>query len=135
MVEDIKKKVALGSSMSRLRKVVGWVLVTYGVFGTLDRLGYFPTAWFSNPIKKVVDFFSANPILYFLYLVFPLIMLIFGLIILMLERLHSEEKRKLDASFHTTSRASPLLNRFLCVNFSLSREHSNGFDFFRSVQP
>jgi hypothetical protein len=74
--------------MGRLRKVVGWVLVLYGVVGTLDRLGYFPTAWFYNPVKKIVDFFSPNPILYFLYLVFPSIMLILGLIMLMLERRH-----------------------------------------------
>jgi hypothetical protein len=82
--------------MGSIRKVVGWVLVVLGVFGTLDRLGYFPTAWFSNPIRRVVDFFSANLILYFLYLVFPLIMLILGLTILTLEIMHSEEKRKLD---------------------------------------
>jgi hypothetical protein len=79
--------------LGRLRKVVGWLLVIYGVVGTLDRLGYFPTAWFSNPISKVVDFFSANPILRFLYLVFPLIMLIVGSIILMLERMHSKKSR------------------------------------------
>ena len=71
-------------------------MVVFGAFGTLDRLGYFPTAWFSNPIKRVVDFFSANPILCFLYLVFPLIMLILGLIMLTLERMHYKEKRKLD---------------------------------------
>jgi hypothetical protein len=47
------------SDIGRLRKVVGWVLVIYGIAGTLDRLGYFQTAWFSNPILKVVDFFSA----------------------------------------------------------------------------
>ena len=76
--------------VGRLKKVVGWLLVVYGVAGTLDRLGYFPTAWFSNPISKVVDFFSANPILRFLYLVFPLIMLILGSIILTLERMHSK---------------------------------------------
>lgn len=79
--------------MGRLRKIVGSVLVIYGIVGTLDRLGYFPTAWFSNPITKVVDFFSANPILRFLYLVFPLIMLILGSIILMLERMHSKISR------------------------------------------
>jgi hypothetical protein len=69
-------------------------LVIYGVLGTLDRLSYFATAWFSNPIKRVVDFFSANSILYFLYLVFPLIMLVFGIIILTLEHVHSAEKHK-----------------------------------------
>jgi hypothetical protein len=76
-----------------LKKVVGWVLVVYGVVGTLDRLGYFPTAWFPNPIAKVVDFFSANSILSFLYLVFPLMMLIVGSIILMLERKRSKTSR------------------------------------------
>jgi hypothetical protein len=60
-------------------------LIIFGVAGTLDRLGYFPTAWFSNPVKKIVDFFSKNPILYFLYLVFPLILLIIGSILLVLE--------------------------------------------------
>jgi hypothetical protein len=79
--------------MGRLRKVVGWVLVVFGVAGTLDRLGYFPTAWFSNPIKKVVDFFSPNPVLRFLYLVFPLAMLVLGSIILWLEREHSKMSR------------------------------------------
>jgi hypothetical protein len=79
--------------VERLRKVVGWLLVVYGVVGTLDRLGYFPTAWFSNPISKVVDFFPANPILRFLYVVFPLIMLVLGFIILMLERMHSKKSR------------------------------------------
>jgi hypothetical protein len=74
--------------------VVAWVLVIFGVCGTLDRLGYFPTAWFLNPITKLVNFFSANPILEFLYLVFPPIMLILGLVILMIERAHSEEKRE-----------------------------------------
>jgi hypothetical protein len=107
--------------MSRLRKVVGWVLVVYGVLGTLDRIGYFPTAWFSNPIKKIVDFFSVNPILYFLYLVFPLVMLILGLIILMSERLHSKEKRK--------QCASTLLSRLLRFNFVylLCSQHTFGF--------
>jgi hypothetical protein len=75
-----------------LRKVVGWILIICGVAGTLDRLGYFPTAWFSNPIKKIVDFFSTNPILYFLYLIFPLIMLILGLTLLWLEYSHSKKK-------------------------------------------
>jgi ABC-type amino acid transport system permease subunit len=79
--------------MGRLRKVVGWVLVIYGIVGTLDRLGYFPTAWFSNPITKVVDFFSGNPILKLLYLVFPLIMLVLGSIILLLERIHYKMRR------------------------------------------
>jgi hypothetical protein len=74
-----------------LKKVVGWVLVVYGVAGTLDRLGYFPTAWFSNPIASVVDFFSANPPLRILYLVFPPIMLILGSIILILEHMHSKK--------------------------------------------
>jgi hypothetical protein len=79
--------------VGRLRKVVGWPLVVYGVVGTLDRLGYFPTAWFSNPISRVVEFFWANPVLRFLYLVFPLVMLILGSIILMLERMHSNKSR------------------------------------------
>jgi hypothetical protein len=76
-----------------LRKVVGWVLVVYGVAGTLDRLGYFPTAWFPNPITKVVEFFSANLILYFLYLVFPPVMLVLGLIVLFLEYKRSRREK------------------------------------------
>jgi hypothetical protein len=72
------------------RKVLGWVLVVYGVAGTLDRLGYLPTAWFSNPIAKVVDFFSASLILRILYLAFPLIMLILGSMMLVLEHIHSK---------------------------------------------
>jgi hypothetical protein len=83
--------------MGKLRKVVGWVLVMYGVAGTLDRLGYFPTAWFSNPITKIVDFFSANPVLYFLYLVFPSVMLVLGSTVLMFEYMRSGEKHKPDA--------------------------------------
>jgi hypothetical protein len=79
--------------MGRLRKIVGWILVIYGIVGILDRLGYFPTAWFSNPITKLVDFFSANPILRFLYLVFPLIMLILGSIMLMLGHVRSKINR------------------------------------------
>jgi hypothetical protein len=77
-----------------LRKVVGWVLVVYGVCGTLDRLGYFPTAWLSNPITKLVEFFSTNPILRLLYLAFPPIMLILGLMILIPVYMHPKEKRK-----------------------------------------
>jgi hypothetical protein len=65
-------------------------LVVYGAAGTLDRLGYFPTAWFSNPISRVVDFFSANPVLRFLYSVFPLIMSVLDSIISVYERMHSE---------------------------------------------
>jgi hypothetical protein len=80
------------SAGGRLKKAVGWVLVVYGVIGSLDRLGYFPTAWFSNPISKIVDFFSINAVLYFLYLVFPLMMLILGMIILGLEYVHSKEE-------------------------------------------
>jgi hypothetical protein len=79
--------------VGRLGKVVRWFLAVCGVVGALDRLGYFPTAWFSNPISRVVDFLSANSILRFLYLVFPLIMLILGSIILMLERMHSKKSR------------------------------------------
>ena len=77
--------------MLRKKAVVGWVLVIYGVVGTLDRLGYFPTAWFPYPISKVVDFFSANLVLRLLYLVFPLAMLILGSVMLMVERKHSRK--------------------------------------------
>jgi hypothetical protein len=92
--ENIKRRVGSSSSMGSLRRVVGWALVIYGVFGALDRFGYSPTTQFSNAIKKIVDFFSVNPILYFLYLVFPLIMLILGLMIITLEYVHFGEKRK-----------------------------------------
>jgi hypothetical protein len=68
------------------KKAVGWALVAYGVCGTLDRLGYFPTAWFPNPITKLVDFFWPNPILRFLYLAFPPAMLVLGLLIVNKER-------------------------------------------------
>jgi hypothetical protein len=77
-------------AMGRVRKVVGWALVIYGVAGTLDRLGYFPTAWFPNPVTKVVEFLSANSVLYFLYLVFPPVMLALGLILLLLEHARSK---------------------------------------------
>jgi hypothetical protein len=68
--------------MSRLRKTAGWILIAYGVVGTLDRVGYSPRTWFSDAVARMVDYFSVNPILCFLYEVFPLMMLILGAIVL-----------------------------------------------------
>jgi hypothetical protein len=64
--------------MRGLRKTAGWILIAYVVVGTLDRVGYSPKTWFSDAVTRMIDYFSANPVLFFLYEVFPLIMLILG---------------------------------------------------------